>query len=267
MELTKLISLGKLNSYKLHAARYNGHEQPLDVFIRDKQAWKGWNEWRGAKNEFNRQYILSFMDFYPERHVWLFGGIFEVINRLDDRYEVKQCEEGRELIGRLKGEFDIKRGRSFILENFYENMKVIEILRESYVSEVFPGYENISIDFPKLKVIYDNQRKDWKTALENVKGIYVICDKLNGKKYVGKADGRSGIWSRWHAYIYGATGGNVELVKLIEKHGLSYAQDNFQITLIEAYPWRTQDKLIDDRESFWKKALLTSRNDFGYNGN
>lgn len=267
MDLSRLILLSELTKYKIHAARYNGHDQPLDVFIRDKNEWKGWNEWRGLKNEFNRQYVLSFMDFYPERHIWLFGGIYEVQNRFDDRYEVQLCENGQDLIGRLKVKLEIKRGRAFLLENFYESIEIVEVLRESYVSEPFPGFDNISIEFSKLKVIFDNDRTDWRTALRNIKGIYVISDRSNGKKYVGKADGDSGIWSRWQSYIYGGTGENVELIKLIESEGQDYPAKNFQITLIEAYPWKTPDSLINQRESFWKRALLTSRNQFGYNGN
>ena len=46
-----------MKKYKLHLAAYNGEEQPLDVFARDKEEWQGWNEWRDGKNDFNREYI------------------------------------------------------------------------------------------------------------------------------------------------------------------------------------------------------------------
>lgn len=267
MELSNIISLDALDRYKLHAARHNGHVQPLDIFVQSKVEWQGWNEWRGTKNEFNRQFILSIMDFYPERHIWLFGGVFEVLHRFDDRYEVKLCDNGKELIGRLKVKLEIKRGRSFLLENYYDQMEIVEVLREPYVAECFPGYENICMDFKKLKIIFEHDRLDWKSALSNTKGIYVISDKSTGKKYVGKADGESGIWSRWSAYLFGGSGGNIELVKLIEQKGMEYVQQNFQLTLIEAFSWKTPDSLINKRESFWKKALLTSRDQFGYNAN
>ena len=166
MELTRLIELADLNQYKLHAARHNGINHPLDVFISDKQAWDGWNEWRGNQNDFNRQYIFSCMDFYPEPNIWLFGGIYEVIERLDDGYKLKACHEGKDLIGRLKFDLSLSRGRSFVFENWFEKIKVTEILRKPYVAELFPGYENISLDFSKLKVIYDNNRGDWHTALQ-----------------------------------------------------------------------------------------------------
>ena len=103
-----------------------------------------------------------------------------------------------------------------------------------------------------------------------MKGVYLITDKTNGKKYVGKADGSNGIWARWREYVYGGSGGNTELVKLLNNNEIkqpNYALDNFKMTLIEAFPWKMSDGLVDERESFWKKALLSHRNQFGYNGN
>ena len=52
--------------YKLHFARYNGSEQPLDVFVRSREEWQGWQEWRPDRDEFNRRYIFSVIDFYRE---------------------------------------------------------------------------------------------------------------------------------------------------------------------------------------------------------
>jgi hypothetical protein len=48
-----------------------------------------------------------------------------------------------------------------------------------------------------LESIYAIQRPDWKTALEHAKGVYLITDTSNGKRYVGSAYGVTGIWSRW----------------------------------------------------------------------
>ena len=48
----------EMRKYKIHLAAYNGYEQPLDVFARDREEWKGWNEWRGGKDDFNREYII-----------------------------------------------------------------------------------------------------------------------------------------------------------------------------------------------------------------
>ena len=52
----------------------------------------------------------------------------------------------------------------------------MEILREPYSGERIPGYENIDLSFIEAEAIVNNERADWKTALENVKGVYLITD-------------------------------------------------------------------------------------------
>ena len=47
-----------------------------------------------------------------------------------------------------------------------------------------------------LKYIVDNNLPSWKTALSNVKGVYIIVDTKNGKQYVGSAYGDECIWQR-----------------------------------------------------------------------
>ena len=68
--LSKILEIEQPTEYKVHLACWNGEDQPLDVFVRDKSEWDGWNSWRSGKNEFNRRYILSLIDFYPEPGFW-----------------------------------------------------------------------------------------------------------------------------------------------------------------------------------------------------
>jgi hypothetical protein len=58
-------------------------------------------------------------------------------------------------------------------------MVLSEILKEPYSGEAFCGYENINHDFIDLEAIFRQSRPDWRAALENVKGIYLITDKKN----------------------------------------------------------------------------------------
>ncbi len=143
-------------------------------------------------------------------------------------------------------------------------MKVSEILKQPYSGEQFPGYENINHDFDVLIPIFTNEHPGWKTALEHVKGIYVITDNFNGKKYVGSAYGVSGIWSRWSCYIGTGHGWNDELIQLIKKEGYDYAKDHFTLSLLEYRPMKVDDKVIFEREKYWKKVFL-SKGTFGYN--
>lgn len=261
--------------YKIHLAAYNGYEQPLDVFVRDKNEWKQWNEWRGRKDDFNRKYILGLIPDYHRAGKYVFGGIFEVVERFDDwqkterGYKVELTKQFESLIGRLIVDFDRYpglRGRAFLLESFIDLLSISEILPKPYEGEDFPGYDNVKIDFSSLELIVVNQKMDWKVALENVKGIYLIVDKNNGKKYVGSAYGDYGIWARWSTYIYTGHGYNDELVDLIENNGIEYARKNFQFAILELRSIKTDDDTIIDRESFWKEVLLT-RGKFGYNNN
>ena len=271
IKLIGILPIENLNEYKLHLACWNGVDQPLDVFVRNRKEWEGWNTWRSKKNDFNRKYIFSLIDFYHEADIWLFGGIYKVLSRgsqnYSHSYKVELVEDSQVLIGRLK--VALKRpGRvkAVRLENYYQDITVSEILKEVYTGEVFCGYENINHDFPRLEAVYKTNKPDWRAALENVKGVYLIIDKSNGKKYVGSAYGDSGIWSRWACYIGTGHGWNDELTKIISKKGLEYARNNCRFSLLEYRSMKTDDTTIIERESYWKEALL-SRGPFGYNKN
>lgn len=269
--LSSVIQIDNVADYKFHAARWNHHHQPLDQFVESRDKWLDWNTWRNEKNEFNRRYIFSLMDYYHTPDIWLFGGIFEVLGCgpevNDHSYQIRSIDEYEPFVGRLKVLLPKpSRGRSFLLEKHYDKMKVHEILPSVYTGEPFPGYESLDIGFSELKSIFLHQREDWKSALMNVKGVYLITDSSNGKKYVGSAYGEYGIWSRWACYIGTGHGWNDELTKLISSKGVEYAFDNFKITLLEYRPMKTSDNDIIARESFWKEVLL-SRGEYGYNKN
>ncbi len=200
-------------------ACWNGSEQPLNVYLANWNNWIGWNQWRGGKNDFNRKYIFSLIQF-SEPNKWLFGGIFEVKERHDNwketevGYEVELQDLQKEMIGLLKIDFNRyqgMRGRAFKLEGYFPDFKISQILKRPYDGINFPGYENINIDFPELESIFKYQKTDWKAALESVKGVYVIFDKSIGKKYVGSAYGDFGIWSRSSVYAGTGHGFNDEL--------------------------------------------------------
>lgn len=268
MELSSLIQLSELTKYKLHAARSNGTHEPLEVFLKDRDEWHLWNSWQGNKNEFNRELVLSIIKFYPEQDTWLFGGVYEVISRGTEKnahsYKVQLSSQGQDLIGRLKLTGTLPRNRALILESFYNNLTVSEILKKPYDGEIFPGYEKVRVEFSMLDIIYKNQLMDWKTALRNIAGVYLIADKKTGKQYVGSATGSVGIWSRWETYMLTGHGGNKLLIGPSEIDPL-YAKDNFVMTLLEWYPSKIDNNYVIERENYWKEALLTRLH--GYNSN
>ncbi len=273
MNLLHLLNITTPYDYKIHAARWNGANQPLDVFLRDKKEWHDWNRYFGKTHLFNRPYILSLMDFYPERNIWMFGGIYKVNNyaisppitaQESHAYDTSLTEIGESLIGRLKVEINFSRRRDFKLESQVENMRVVEILRNPYSGPTFPGYEHTSLIFSDLTSIVKNDRQDWKTALQHIKGIYLITLK-SGQHYIGSAYGNVGIWSRWSNYAKNGHGGNKEMMSLARNTGKNFIS-NARFTLIEAWPMSTEDCLILARENYWKTAL-SSRDHDGLNIN
>ncbi len=203
------ISQTEQESYKLHFARWNAENQPLEVWVRDKREWQGWQEYKPTRDEFNRPFIFALAHFYHEPDTWLFGGVFRVLQRHADRYEVELTEQGAGFIGRLKIRSTYReRATRVKLEGYYSNLEVREILAEPYSGRSFPGFEDIDLSFEELEALVRNSRADWQGALGSVKGIYLVSDTKMRKRYVGSAYGEHGIWARWCEYVATGHGGN-----------------------------------------------------------
>ncbi len=173
IHLTDIWPIREPALYKLHFARCNQSNQPLDVFVRSREEWQGWQEHRPKNNDFNRPYIFSVIDFHREPDIWLFGGVWEVVERLPDRYVVSLTEQGRGFIGRLKLHSPWRqRGTRVNFEKRLDEFTVSEILKEEYSGIDFPGHDRIDIGFGELESLICNDRPDWRGALENAKGVY-----------------------------------------------------------------------------------------------
>jgi hypothetical protein len=257
--------------YKLHLACRSGREDPLDLFVHHPEKWESWNKWKKSQNHFNRGFIFSLIDFWPEQERWLFGGAWQVHgSKYKDHwweYDITLVEACKPFIGRLK--LSLKRpGRvkAVYLEKYYSKLVVTEILPTRYAGEVFCGFDNIDIEFWRLEDIIRRQQSDWKASLESVKGVYLITDIRNGKRYVGSAYGRGGIWSRWECYTGTGHGHTDELTKIISKRGLEYARESFHFALLEHFSTKTDKDFVTGRETYWKN-VLRSRGKYGYNKN
>ena len=268
IKIDSLFRIENLNDYKIHFAVWDGEEHPLDVFVRSRDEWQGWNSWRSKKKDrFSRKFIFSMIRFYYQPDKWLFGGIFEVKARNKDSYTIELLETCQEYIGRLLIHHPGPGvpGSAFYLEKYYNDLIVSQIFDKPYSGENFCGYENIDHDFHILETLFRTGKSDWKAALENVKGVYLIVDKSNGKMYVGSAHGESGIWSRWGRYIETGHGDNDELKKIIDTETFDYARKNFKFSLLEYRAMKTDDQVLIDREQYWKNVLLSGT--YGYNKN
>lgn len=266
IKVADLFRIANLKDYKLHFAVYNKTDEPLDVFLRNRDEWRGWNAWRPRyRDDFNRPYIFSMMRFYHQPARWLFGGIYKVVGRHATYNDVELTDQYQGYIGRLLIHHPGPgiQGRAFLPDRYYSDLLISQIFDKAYSGEEFCGCEKINHEFAVLEPIFKQGRADWKAALRDLKGVYLIVDKKNGKMYVGAAYGDSGIWSRWLSYLETGHGGNKELKGLIKQKHIAYARKNFKFSLLEIHSKRTDDEVILDRESYWKDVLLSR--DFGYN--
>jgi hypothetical protein len=269
--ISDILSLQNLTDYKLHLACDNGQgSNPLTDFLTSPEAWRGWQEHRKDDNEFNRPLIFTFIDFPTKANTWLFGGVFRVIDRHPDSYEVQKLDELNHFEGRLLVSFNRpSRRRDFRLETWWSQMTIAQILPARYNGDAFPGIQFINHSFKVLTPIFQREKPDWKAALLNTKGIYLLTDTQKGQHYVGAAYGNTGIWSRWSAYLRSGHGGNKELKELLGDdagiYNLDYALDHFKLALLEPMTAAAEIDAVRERESHWKRVLL-SRN-FGLNAN
>lgn len=247
--------------FKVHFAKFNGQAYPIDVLANDPQGWQGWNSWRSVNNDFNRQFIFSLAQDRHDLTKWLFGGVWEVKARRPEpqahSYDVVARDDilggfEKRLWVRIKIGRNIRRSMETVLDDM-----IVESLDESaFVGDPFPGHDRIHHSLAELQVIVAQQRPDWRIALEHMKGVYVIHDRETGIPYVGSATSEdTGIWSRWSTYAKTLHGGNVGLAALVQEKGEDYYRTNMTFALLEFWSTRTDDKLVLERESYWKEVL------------
>ena len=162
MKLKDIIRITNAEQYKIHVAKTAYGNRPLDVFARSWDEWLIWNSNPDAsgRDKFSREYIISFIDFYPQNGIFLFGGIFKVLGRNWDKannfngefYDIELCEDYKELIGRLKVKgINTGRGSAFNFENHFDKIEITELLEKPYSHQFFPGFEFIDYDFLSIK--------------------------------------------------------------------------------------------------------------------
>jgi hypothetical protein len=175
-------------------------------------------------------------------------------------YEYEDLNEYQKYIGRLVVYFknntqQMVRNADSVMDNCY----VSQILPDTFDNDIFPGYEKVNVSWLEMSRVLE--KDNWKTALQNQKGVYLITDISNGKRYVGSAYGEHMILGRWRAYVKNGHGGNIGLKQL----PFDYIQQNFRYSILDIFKSTTDDRLIIERENWWKSILLSR--DFGYNEN
>ncbi|MFJ2982664.1 MULTISPECIES: GIY-YIG nuclease family protein [unclassified Pseudomonas] len=254
---------------KVHLARFNGEERPLDVFLEGR--FDRWQSWQSQQN-FKKEYVVSLIQAgRPTR--WLFAGLFRrkgCVHHAEPRshyiYDLERIEAAEEWVGRLYLKSTYKQRHSYPLGKTLENDLVVsELLPKRLTIGDFPGFKSVNLTKEHLDIVVRQNIPTWRAALSNVKGVYLITDSETGKLYVGKADGESGIWGRWCTYAATAHGGNVALKKEFGIDALPGRQRHLRFSILEIADIHAMPGEIDTRESHWKQILLSR--EFGYNLN
>jgi len=275
IKLSDVIKVADERDFYVHLSCWNKYDHPLDIFLKDENEYKCWQEWKGnqkdgkiVKEKFpRRDLIMSFAQVYHEGNdIHLFTGIYKIVKRLNDKYEVQKLDIFQSLVGRLKVKHKRKgQASAFLFENIVDEMLVHEIMQERLKCRVFNGYGKINLKFTELETIIKKDVRDWKLKLDNLQGVYLLIDGSNNKMYVGSACGEYGIWQRWSNYVYSYSGGNKGLDALHKQVGENHFRKHFRFILLEYFTDKTDKNYIIDRENFWKEVLNTRT--FGYNKN
>lgn len=152
------------------------------------------------------------------------------------------------------------------------SLPILEIADRDKVP--FPGFDRVLLTHHELgEMVSDHRYTDWRAALSEVQGIYLVTDSSNGKNYVGKADGAERILGRWMSYVRDGHGGNVALRELAfsnvgsgdQAKEKTYHARHFVFSILRVFGPSTSSSEVDAAESHYKRALMTR--EFGLNRN
>jgi len=222
--------------------------------------------WNYNKNKSYKagQITIGLVKIKPNDDFWLLFHIGQVtrdLNKLNGvGYEYQDLPDYQKYVGRLVIKFKNK-AQTMIrnAESVFDDCYISQILSDTFDNDLFPGYEKVNISWDEMNRVLE--KDNWKTALQNQKGVYLLTDTSNGKMYVGSAYGENMILGRWRAYVKSGNGGNVGLKQLTFDH----IKQNFKYSILDIYKSTTDDQIIINRESWWKEVLQSRQ--FGYNEN
>lgn len=266
--LNDILQIKDLSNVKIRLnIMFGGNWNPIEVFkngdINEVLRGHYWN-YSSKKSYKNGQTTIGLVRIKPNEDLWLLvhvGTVTKDLNKFNDvGYEFEVLEQYRKYFGRIIVKY--KNSSQTLIRNaasIMEECEINQILPDVFDQDLFPGYESVNITWQELvRVIH---KESWRTALQNQKAVYLITDISNGKKYVGAAYAESMLLNRWQNYVSTRHGGNVQLKRLSNEH----IENNFRYSILDIFKSTTDDKVILNRESWWKETLMTRK--FGYNLN
>jgi hypothetical protein len=268
IKLNDILQLENLNNVKI---RFNlmfaQNWNPIELFKNgDMSTMLEGHYWNYKKNKSYKegQITIGLVKIKPTEDLWLLfhiGLVTKDLNKLDGfGYEYQDLYDYQKYVGRLIIKFKNK-AQTMIrnAETVMDDCFVYQILPDTFDNDLFPGYEKVNITWGEMNRVLE--KENWKTALQNQKGVYLISDRTNGKFYVGSAYGENMLLGRWKSYIKTGHGGNSGL----KQFTFDYIKQNFKYSILDIYKSTTDDQIIINRESWWKEVLQSRQ--FGYNEN
>lgn len=231
-------------------------KNPLEIWQQNPdEVNTNWLFWENDKTRFQiGETAICLLDMTNDR--WLLTTVKKITKILPAKngvhYQGEELQEYYAYFGRLIIQFH-KNFRAGIrkADSLRGQIEVLELLPDIYSGDKFPGYNHVHLSWHQLKHIFDCKKPDWMSALSHQKGIYLITDNKTGKLYVGSAAGnQDGLWQ-----------GNKDLKTLDFDHIRQY----FSYTILENYNFNADEKMIREREDWWKQVLDSRRH--GYNKN
>ena len=271
MESIKLNDLLKLDNLDNVKIRFNlmfeQNWNPIEIFKNgDINVMLNGQYWNYEKRKSYKcgQITVGLVRIKPKENLWLLfhiGKITKDLNKFNGvGYEYETLTDFQKYFGRLIIKFDNKAQTMIrIAESVINDCEVSQILPDTFDNDIFPGYDKVNISWDEMCRVLE--KDNWKTALQNQKGVYLLTDISNGKNYVGSAYGENMILGRWRAYVKTGHGGNIGLKPL----DFNQIKKYFRYSILDIYKSTTDDQLIIERENWWKEVLQSRK--FGYNQN
>ena len=261
----------EIREVKIKFNQWDGNNDPMDLYQNNPDIVNNqWLFWRSSQRYFYvGQIAICLLKLSYDS--WLLTTIKRVTKELGVNdginYEGEEIEKYKPYFGRVIIKYrKTTQAQGRYYKNLCDELEVQQILPVVFDGEDFPGYDNVRVSYQQLEVILNRGKRDWISALENQKAVYLITDICNGKLYVGSATSNKGmLLQRWSNYISNGHGGNKELLEIVKQNGIDYIKQNFQYSILENYNAKVDDGVILRRESWWKETLDTRK--FGYNSN
>ncbi len=119
------------------------------------------------------------------------------------------------------------------------------ILNESALEKGMPPWRQLVLTWDELSTIPTS----WKVKLKDWRGVYLIFDESDGKRYVGSASGSENLYGRWIDYAKSGDGGN--------KYLKSRDSARFRFSILQRVSPDMGKTNVTRLEHTWMKRLHT----------